>query len=199
MFRRLLLSGFVAQTLFSVSAAHAQSTPSPSQWTQQEASTQYVAPLSQTTQPSYVPQSVALSGPREIRNYREGDPVPPGYRPVERPRRGLVIAGSVVLGTLYFFSALAAAVDADHGNGELAPLWVPGVGPFIQMAKSESATAKVILAMDGLGQSAGIFMLVYGLASPKTVLVRNDLAKTEVRVAPMAGRGTTGLALTGTF
>lgn len=199
MLPRFLLPCLVAVTLLSMKPAHAQRGPSPSQWTQQEASTQYTAPLSQTTQPSYVPQSVALSGPREIRSYREGDPVPPGYRPVERTRKGLVIGGSVLFGTLYFFSALAAAVDADHGKGDLAALWAPGVGPFIQMAQTESATGKLFLAIDGLGQSAGLFMLIYGIASPKTVLVRNDLAKTEVRVAPMTGRGTTGLALTGTF
>jgi hypothetical protein len=179
--------------------ARAQSKPAPSDWTQKEASTQYTAPLSQTTQPSYVPQSVALSGPREIRDYNEGDPVPPGYRPVQRIRKGLVIGGSVLFGTLYLFSAFAAAVDSDAGDGELSELWIPAVGPFIQLAQTESATGKFFLALDGLGQSAGLFMLVYGLASPKTVLVRNDLANMEVRVAPMAGRGTSGIALTGTF
>ena len=45
-------------------------------------------------------------------------------------------------------------------------------------------------------------MVVYGFASPKTVLVRNDLvgsAKPTVRPVPMTGNGTTGLALVGTF
>lgn len=140
----------------------------------------------------------ALRSTRDPRLH-EGDPVPPGYRPVQRTRKGLVIGGSILFGTLYFFSAFAAAVDADAGRGELGELWIPAVGPFIQLAQTESATGKFFLAVDGLGQSAGLFMLIYGIASPKTVLVRNDLAKTEVRVAPMTGRGTTGLALTGTF
>jgi hypothetical protein len=167
---------------------------------------EYVAPLYQQTQPSYVPQSVALSGPREMA-YQEGDPIPPGYHSAERVRKGLIIGGAVTFGTLYLFSALVAAAGADssqNGSNPEAALWVPGVGPFLQMAQTRSATANVLLAVDGLGQSAGLVMLGFGLFSPKTVLVRNDLAssksnKTEVAVAPMTGRGTTGMTVVGSF
>lgn len=38
---------------------------------------EYVAPLSQQTQQVYVPQSVALSGPRMIKDWQEGEPIPP--------------------------------------------------------------------------------------------------------------------------
>ena len=173
---------------------------------QEAKSGEYVAPLYQQTQPSYVPQSVALSGPREIA-YHEGDPIPPGYHSAERVRRGLIVGGAVTFGTLYFFSALVAAAGADssrEGSNPVAALWVPGVGPFVQMTKTSSATANVLLAVDGIGQSAGLLMLGFGLFSPKTVLVRNDLAsskksKTEVAVTPMAGRGTTGMAVVGSF
>ena len=51
---------------------------------------EYVAPLQQQTQPMYVPQSVAISGPRQITTWQEGEPIPPGYHPVQRIRRGLV-------------------------------------------------------------------------------------------------------------
>jgi hypothetical protein len=167
---------------------------------------EYVAPLSQTTQPTYVPQSVAMSGPREM-PYREGEPVPPGYHVSERVRKGLIIGGAVTFGTLYFISALVAAAGADSSHNEsnpLAAMWVPGVGPFIQMTKTSSATANVFLAVDGLAQSGGLLMLGFGLFSPRTVLVRNDLAtskgkKTEVALAPLAGRGTTGMAWVGSF
>src|SRR5262245_26215914 len=64
----------------------------------QETNKQYPAPLSQTTQPSYVPQSVALSGPKQL-EYDEGQSVPPGYTPVEKKRKGPIIAGAVVLGS----------------------------------------------------------------------------------------------------
>ena len=39
----------------------------------------YTAPLSQTTQTTYVPQSVAMSGPEEITDFDFERPVPLGY------------------------------------------------------------------------------------------------------------------------
>jgi hypothetical protein len=172
---------------------------------------QYTAPIYQKTQPSYVPQSVALSGPREIKGWTEGDEVPPGYRTVKRTRKGLVIGGAVLFGTTYLITALVGAIADDYNSScgglferscstprpNVTALYVPAIGPFIQIANTSSATTSTALAIDGLAQSAGAVMLIVGLTSPKTVLVRNDLA--EIRVTPMVGGGTTGAALTGTF
>ena len=161
---------------------------------------QYTAPIYQTTQPSYVPQSVALSGPREIKDWNEGDPIPPGYRPVERTRTGLVVGGAVTFGVLYLFSLLAASIGEDvkgSGKNELAPLYIPAIGPFVQMANTDSSTGKFFLAIDGIGQTAGAAMLIVGLVSPRTVLVRNDLA--EIRLAPVLTRDARGAGLVGTF
>ena len=164
---------------------------------------QYTAPLYQTTQPSYVPQSVALSGPREIKDWSEGDSIPPGYRPVERTRKGLVVGGAVTFGTMYLISAMVAAAGDDaskyntSGKNELAALYIPAFGPFIQMANTESSSGKFLLAVDGIAQTAGAAMFIIGLTSPKTVLVRNDLA--EVRVTPVVTASTAGAGLTGTF
>lgn len=163
----------------------------------------YVAPLSQTTQPSYVPQSVALSGPREIRDYKAGEAVPPGYHVAERTRTGLVVGGAVTFGSLYLLSLLVAAGGADlnrGGTNPVAALYVPALGPFIQMASTESSTGKVFLAIDGLAQTAGAIMFVVGLASPRTVLLRNDLAqKPKVMATPIVGKGMTGAGVVGTF
>jgi hypothetical protein len=165
---------------------------------------QYVAPLSQQTQPTYVPQSVALSGPREIKDWQEGDPIPPGYRPVERTRKGLVIGGAVTFGVLYLISALVASANADANPDQANPaaaLYVPAIGPFIQMASTDGSTPKLFLAIDGIAQSAGVAMFVVGLTSPKTVLVRNDLGDNRPRVhfAPMLSSTTQGAGLVGTF
>lgn len=190
------------------SLARAEGPTSPD-YEKKDANQQYTAPLYQQTQPTYVPQSVALSGPREIKDWREGEAVPPGYRPVERTRKGLIVGGAVTFGTLYFISALVAAAGADanpNSTNPLAAMWVPGIGPFIQMTSTKSATANVFLAVDGAAQSAGLAMLIYGLFVPKTVLVRNDLGentpkktKPEVHPVPLVGGGTTGLGLVGTF
>ena len=171
----------------------------------------YVAPLYQKTQESYVPQSVAMSGPQEIPNWNEGDPIPPGYHATTRARRGLIIGGAVTFGSLYLLSALVAAAGSDSsygGNNREAPLWIPGLGPFVRMASNSSATGNVVLLVDGLAQCAGLTMLTVGLMSPKTVLVRNDLGEdrpapaehgTQIAVTPIVGPSTTGVGVVGSF
>jgi hypothetical protein len=197
---RMMTAG--AAGLFVLAAAHNAHADEPAFQRQPYQGPQYTAPLYQQTQPSYVPQSVALSGPREIKDWNEGEAIPPGYRPVERTRKGLIVGGAVTFGTLYLISALAASAGADSskysgGSNPLAAMWIPALGPFIQMGSTESSTGKLFLAIDGAAQTAGAAMLIAGLVSPKTVLVRNDLA--EVRVTPMVAKGTAGAGLTGTF
>ena len=162
------------------------------------------APLSQTTQPTYVPQSAAMLGPRVIKDYSEGDAIPPGYHPDTRMRTGLITAGAVTFGTLYFLSSLSAAVLADvhsHESNPIGSLWVPGVGPFIQMARTDDATANYFLFLLGAAQTAGIAMVVVGLTVPRTVLVRNDLAqnKPTLRPMPILTRDMAGAGVVGTF
>jgi hypothetical protein len=163
---------------------------------------EYVTPLQQQTQPSYVPQSVAMSGPRVINDWEEGEPIPPGYHPSTRIRRGPVISGAIIFGIFYLFSTLAAAVGSDVSSGSsnpVAALWVPGIGPFIQMGSTSSATGNWVLALDGIAQSGGIALLVYGIAAPRSVLVRNDLGF-HVMPRPMAlGRNGGGFGLVGSF
>lgn len=164
---------------------------------------EYVAPLQQQTQQTYVPQSVALSGPRVIQDYQEGDPVPPGYHADTRVRKGLVIGGAVTFGVMYLLSALVGAAinDTDDAFGHKESgslLFIPVLGPFLQMGKTDSSTGKVTLAIDGLAQGAGAAMLIGGLVAPKTVLVRNDLA--EISIVPMqVGISGSGAGLVGKF
>jgi hypothetical protein len=204
--RRFLVAAVLGMAMCTLTSSSARADPPAAQEYRKETPPgEYQAPMSQQTQPSYVPQSVAMSGPREIRDYNEGDPVPPGYTPVERTRRGLVIGGAVTFGVLYLISALVAAAGEDtkgNGDNEAAALWIPAVGPFIQMFNTDSAVANVFLAIDGIAQSGGLAMFVIGLTSPKTVLVRNDLAsapKPTLRPAPIVTGNTTGFGLVGTF
>jgi hypothetical protein len=166
----------------------------------------YATPIYQQTQPSYVPQSVAMSGPPVIRDWSEGEPVPPGYHPISRMRTGLVAGGAVLFGVTYLFSALAAAIASDANPGQANPysaLWVPAAGPFIQMFQpGNGATGSLFLALDGLCQVGGISMFAIGLAAPKTMLVRNDLASSSaphLALAPILGPGRSGMGLVGTF
>lgn len=179
---------------------------------------EYVAPMYQQTQPSYVPQSVAMSGPAYIKTWSEGDPIPPGYHPVSRVRTGLLVGGLVTFGSMYLISVLTAAMTLDIcklvNNASAKPncnaptfLFVPVAGPFIEMGRSasagisDSATVMTLLVLDGVVQVAGVAMAVAGIAWPKVILQRNDLGavgkKTTVAtIEPVLGGGQNGFKIT---
>ena len=168
----------------------------------------YTAPLSQTTQTTYVPQSVALSGPDEISDVEEGRQAPMGYTTVYRTRKGALIGGGVTFGVSYGICLLTAAigedtrdVNYDTGVREANPvgaMWIPVAGPFVQMANTDSATARLFLAGLGAAQVTGAVLLYYGMTSKKRVFVRNDLVG-NITVTPLAGNGVSGLGLSGSF
>jgi hypothetical protein len=159
---------------------------------------EYTAPLSQPTQPSYVPQSVALSGPETIDDWDENRPVPAGYHPETRKRKGLIISGSILLGASYLITAFGASVAQDvNGNNSAGALYVPVLGPFIQAGNTGTSTGRFFLVVDGGCQLAGAVMLISGLAVDKIILVRNDFGAT---LLPIHTRdGGSGLALFARF
>jgi hypothetical protein len=163
---------------------------------------EFVAPLSQTTQPYYVPQSVALSGPRFIKDWHDGDPMPWGYHREERVRKGEIVSGAILFGVPYIISTLTASAGADLSNsGESNPvgwLYLPVLGPFIEISKSDSAEANEFLVIDGLCQGIGAALFFHGIYSPRPMLVRNDLALLSVTPASV-GKDGTGMMLMGTF
>lgn len=160
----------------------------------------YPAPLAQETQSTYVPQSVAMSGPQEITDWDNSRPVPMGYTPVDRPRKHLIVGGAVTFGVSYGLSAFVAAIgeDANHSNNEVGAMWIPVAGPWIQAGQTDSATGKFFLVGMGSAQVAGAIMLYYGLTTTQRVLVRNDLVG-SLTVSPMAARGAQGMVLSGRF
>lgn len=162
----------------------------------------YVAPLSQETQSTYVPQSVALSGPKQIEPLDDSRPPPDGYTAVQRTRKGMLIGGGVTFGVTYGLCALSAAAGADSarsdGKNELAALWVPVLGPFLQMADTDSSVGQLFLAGVGAAQVAGATMLFLGLTTTKRMFIRNDLVG-NLTVSPIAGTGATGMLLSGQF
>ncbi len=111
-----------------------------------------------------------------------------------------------MFGGSYLISLLIAAVGTDVCNGTgctntLAPLYIPVVGPFITLGTAGgSATGDVFLVLDGILQATGVAMVIFGIAVPKTVLVRNDLgALKNVMPTPIVGKNFTGMGLTGQF
>ena len=206
--RLLLLALPVAALLSSPTTASAQDADEEMPPPQPTVQPIYTAPLSQTTQTTFVPQSVAMSGPDEIDDYDFSRPIPAGYTVVKRPRLGMLIGGGVTFGVSYMYGVLFAAEGADSsqydydgtGNGEnkMAALWIPVAGPFIQMANEDSATGKVLLFGLGAAQTTGAIMLYYGLTTKKSVLVRNDFVG-SLNITPNVGNGTTGAMVSGRF
>ncbi len=140
---------------------------------------------------------------KALKNWEDGDPIPPGYTPVQRTRRGLVIGGAVTFGTLYLISVLSAAILQDTADergtsSDAGGLYVPAIGPFIAAAAvDDSAVGSTFLALDGLAQSAGIAMLIAGIAAPKTILIRDMAA--QVSVTPSLSAGFQGVGVTVAF
>jgi hypothetical protein len=119
-------------------------------------------------------------------------------------RKGLIIGGAVTFGALYFLSVWGAATVHDYnaagGGGEnLDALYIPGLGPFVQMIRTTSEAGNVINFVDGAGQLAGVMMLINGLTSPQTVLVRNDVGGVRALPAPYVTSHSAGLGLVGSF
>jgi len=138
--------------------------------------------------------------PAEL-EYREGQPIPAGYRTEERISRGLVIAGASVFGAVYLANVVMVAYAGlggiDPGPG---PKWlyVPFAGPFVAIAEFEELPAEVgvLLAVDGLAQVGGLATFIAGLATKEKVLVRDDSATgTRIEVRPIFGPGAAGAHL----
>jgi hypothetical protein len=177
----------LALALSAVSGSQpASNAASPKASAQRTENGEYVTPLQQQTQPTYVPQSVALSGPAMIKNYEEGDAIPEGYTKQYRIRKGMVAGGAVTFGAVYIATVLAGAVSVDFARafgGPGAPfLFVPVFGPLVEMGLSArgSVVGQTFLFFDFLAQAAGVTLFAVGLAVPKAVLVRNDLVKATI-------------------
>ena len=164
---------------------------------------------------TYPPPRLMLRAP-ESAPY-EGGPVPAGYHVEERYRRGLIIGGSITMGVPWMLSVLAAsAADFKNQSGWLV---VPALGPWITMLARDkdricstdyqtgaqsycydevNSGVRTVLILDGLVQGAGAIMLIYGLAAPKKVIVRDFMGRLHFTPAQMGRLGYGGV-LSGEF
>ena len=138
--------------------------------------------------------------PLVISDWPEDEPAPPGYHRSMRMRRGPIIGGSILFGVTYTTTVLVAAALRDAGNSTYGWLYLPAIGPLIDLTNSGSATASTFLVLDGLAQSAGLALLIWGLTSPSPVLVRNQIDGPRVMPAPIVfAHGGSGFGLVGMF
>jgi hypothetical protein len=172
----------------------------------------YYAPPPPGYGPAYAP---APEAPYVIEDWEPGDPVPDGYREDSRIRKGLVIGGAATMGGAWLITCVVAGVgqsieavddELEEGTGyddgvsesDWAVLYIPVAGPFVAIATLDASGGGLApLIVDGVVQSAGLAMLIAGLAAQDHRLVR--VGDADIHVAPVAGAGEASLGLVGTF
>ena len=68
----------------------------------------------------------------------------------------------------------------------------------MEMSQTDSVTARYALVLDGAAQAIGAGLFMYGVLSPRPLLVRNDLALLSVTPVRMGHDGN-GLGFVGRF
>lgn len=140
-----------------------------------------------------------------------GGPIPEGATLKTERSKGLLIAGGVTFGALYFGSivyALAAcppgkeAGDCPSNSGWL---YVPVIGPFATAADSNASFGGRNLAIfDGVFQLLGAATFIYAMAASKEVLEFREPARraaapsrktASVRVSPIAPGAQVGASI----
>ena len=147
----------------------------------------------------------------------EGDKPPRGCHVEKKYRRGMIIAGSIVLGVMYTIAALSAsAQDTDHSPSGW--LYLPVAGPWIALGKLDSydeaacdrqagdktcpskSGARTGYTILGLGELTGFILATVGIAFPYTQFAPDAVANNGITVVPLyAGGVPSGFAVAGRF
>lgn len=132
------------------------------------------------------------------RTYAKGEQVPAGYRVETSEADGAAITriiGWTSLGIGYG----AAYVAALSLPGNVSYLYVPVVGPWIEVAQKDQGL-KGLLAVDGFFQTVGATLVIYGIAASGRQLVRDEGVLARMLVTPTAmGRNGYGMCVLGSF
>jgi hypothetical protein len=168
------------------------------------AETPDVAIQPSTAQPAPRAAASPPPAPVNIEDWPEGATPPPGYHWVQKPRLGAIIGGASLLGATWAVTALVGSMAYDlttPHDSNYEWLLLPVAGPFVELQHSTTATASVVLVIDGAAQFAGLALLVYGISAPIVHLERNE-ASTALHLAPVPmsfGKDGAGLGVVGTF
>lgn len=133
--------------------------------------------------------------------YTDGDPVPAGYHLERRKKLALVVNGAILAGTAYV-GGLFLGFIRDLPDNATGKMFLPAVGPWVVLLSGGANTCKmsfetssdlcspketkIVLAIDGLLQAAGIVGFIVGLRGER--VLRRDRVPAMV-VAPTTLRG----------
>ena len=141
--------------------------------------------------------------PPTIDDWPTSAPAPPGYHWGSRPRFGPIGTGSALFAIPYLVGGFIVTLDYEASaapDSNLNWLLLPVAGPLIELAYSSSSAASVLLVADGVMQALGMGLIVYGIAWPAPILVRNDFGLVHLLPMPMTlGKAGSGVSLVGTF
>jgi hypothetical protein len=99
-------------------------------------------------------------------------------------------------GTISTQNGVSSTNNCNNTQDNYDPLYIPVAGPFITMGTAHAKGAGIaLLAIDGVGQAAGLALLILGIVKTNEKLVRNDVDK--VKVMPVIGANSAGIM--GTF
>ena len=112
-------------------------------------------------------------GPASI-DYKDGAPIPPGYRLITRSRKNIAAIGGAVFLLGYVPSLYVAGIASATDSNNFDPLFAPAVGPFITIVTADASFAGGFwLSMLGIAQTGGLVTGAVGLFLPdKKLLVR---------------------------
>ena len=163
-----------------------------------------IAPATAEVPVAAPPRAVAPPGAPAILPYRDGFPVPAGYHVEHRAAGGLIGTG-LATAAVGYVAGLGVAMSHDF-DGSLGWMAVPVVGAWPAVAGSNvtctaqdvpaakkclsdaynQATTIAIVAVDGMVQATGVVLLVAGLLSGHSELVRDDV-QLSARQRPEGG------------
>ena len=123
--------------------------------------------------------------------WKDGEPVPAGYR-VERSSKRALVLGAMTLGMTWAASASVGALMLQDPALSV-PLFIPVVGPFIEVGtftyryRNEPswgvALADVAFLLDGFVQATGLVLVILGARTPSARLVK--VRAVEAELVPM--------------
>lgn len=189
------------------SASKGQNEPSTPNSQPEPANTALPRPMSPPVTPVANPYENPLPTGAETLPYEEGKPIPAGYRLEQSRNRGLIIAGSIVLPVSYAYGLFLGFARAFSGSSSGAEILVPVAGPWIFLAKYQrwcggpdyagSAIGEACedrrrdenreMIIDGLLQASGATLIIWGIVSRRTRLVRADVARITIVPTPVPG------------
>jgi len=140
--------------------------------------------------------------PRKIPS--DGSSPPPGYVLGSEPRTGLWVTGASLFGGMYLISVLAAGTAVSEGEDEVAPMFIPLIGPWVTIRTTDADPGlRGALVIDGLVQLTGAALFITGMAAQRDVFVRADAATGSRKAVepsmPKVGVGPGNVAVRGDF